>query len=189
MRYSRHAPQAPEGKGTSPSNPFVRASITSCYTLLDALYMQTAEGKIKVRYTRIGPLEVAGFSHPVDHYGLYDDSDKQDGKLGKLMDFYMYGWGDSNTPMSELPAGLGDMTSGDPELERSMEKLTECLDSDPKFKEMKEKFQLMQINMARMQRGLPPLKSLDEARSCLVGVIALAGGGAGLLGLLAHLLT
>lgn len=80
-----------------------------CYAILNAMHMRTGAGLIKVRYERIGPVNSSRHTHPVDHYVLYEGELTSDRKGGKLMDFYMYGYGEKSMPREMLPAGLGDM--------------------------------------------------------------------------------
>lgn len=176
MKISKHAPVSPTGPGTSPQNPFVVSSIPGCYAILRTLHMKVGDGMIKVRFERIGGLSVAGFENPVDHYVLHEGDLMSEDSKGKLMDFYMYGWGERTMPMKSLPAGLGDMmVTGDADLRKSFDRIAERLEQNPEFMAKMEELRLQHINLARIQKGLPPLKSLKDKGSCMITLAAISG--------------
>lgn len=124
MTLSPYAPKNPTGAGTSSDNPYVTSSIMECYAILNAMHIRVGQGMIKVRYERIGPVSSQRYSQPVDHYMLYEESPGSDQKQGKLMDFYMYGYGEKSMPRDMLPAGLGDMMMNEsPEQKAKMDDL------------------------------------------------------------------
>jgi hypothetical protein len=95
--------------GTSPDNPFILQSIRQCYLLLktlrirmpnlrgDELVTQTA-----VSFERVGTVSVEGFVGVIDHYILFIG----DVEKGKLLDFYMYGYGKNCMTQDDLPTRL-----------------------------------------------------------------------------------
>jgi hypothetical protein len=119
LETSIHAPSNSTGPGTSPDNPFILKSIIECYALLNAMHMRTDHGLIKVRYDRVGPVQSNRFPYPIDHYILFESAPFSDKRLGKLMDFYMYGYGSRSMSLDLLPNGLGDMMVGSSPKEKS----------------------------------------------------------------------
>lgn len=172
---SHLAPVNPTGPGTSLDNPFRTTSIMHAYNLMDRLHFRAAAGSCKVRYDRIGSRTRPGLPHPVDHYVLFEgDMDSKHPK-GKLMDFYVYAYADRPHRDDDLPAGL-TVVKLDAAQRKQMDDL---LESNPEMKRLFERQALMQVNMARLQRGLPPLDRLPQKGACLLLAIALvAAGGA-----------
>ena len=152
------------------------------YSLLDRLHFRSPAGGCKVRYDRIRSMTPPGFPNPVDHYVLFEgDMDSKQPK-GKLMDFYVYGYSDNPHSDDDLPAGLTVIKMGK-EFDQKME---EMIEKSPELKRMFEERALMQINMARLQRGLSPLDRLPEKGSCLLATFALLAAGSGLGWALTH---
>lgn len=179
-QYSHLAPQRPTGPGTSLSHPFRALSIPHGYNLLDRLYFESSAGRCKVRYDRVGSKSHPSLPHPVDHYVLFEgDLGSKDTK-GKLMDFYIYAYSDNPHRDDDLPAGLTIIKLDD----ETRRKMSELVDKNPELKRVFEERALLEINMARAQRGLPPLDSLPQKGSCLVAIfatLAMAGGSAATL--------
>lgn len=92
------------------------------------------------------------------------------------MDFYLYGYADNPHSDEDLPAGL-TVIKMDRQLQQQMHDMVE---SNPELKRMFEQRALMQINMARLQRGLPPLDRLPQKGSCLIAAFTLLAAGSGL---------
>ena len=166
------APRNPAGPGTSPDNPFRTLSIMHAYNLMDRLHFRSPAGGCKVRYDRVRSMTPPGFPNPVDHYVLFEgDMDSKQPK-GKLMDFYVYSYSDSPHTDDELPAGL-TVIKFDAQTRKKMDDLIE---SDPEMKRLFEQQALLRINMARLQRGLPPLDRLPQKGACLFVLLALVAG-------------
>lgn len=122
------------------------------------------------------------FRHPIDQYVLFErDMSSKDPK-GKLMDFYVYGYADNPHSDDDLPAGLTVIKMGK-EFDQKME---EMIERSPELKRMFEERALLQINMARLQRGLLPLDRLPQKGSCLIAAFALLAAGSGLGWVLTH---
>ncbi|MEY3813120.1 MAG: hypothetical protein RL495_1067 [Verrucomicrobiota bacterium] len=170
--FSRLAPRNPTGPGTSPGNPFRTQSILHGYNLLDVMHFQSQEGSCKVRYERIGSNTHPNFPHPIDHYILFEGEMGTKETKGKLMDFYIYGYSDHPHDRDDLPAGLL-IRKFDDETRKQMKELVE---STPALKRIMEQQTLMRINMARLQRGLPPLDRLPQKGACLLVLLALVAG-------------
>jgi hypothetical protein len=104
-----YAPMDTTSPGTSPENPFVLESIRQCYLLLKTLRIRLPDLKggelvtqLEVSFKREGMVGARHLARPVDHYILYiGDADK-----GKLMDFYMYGYGNHCMTQYDLPERL-----------------------------------------------------------------------------------
>lgn len=183
--YSSLAPRNPTGPGTSLGNPFKVISIMHGYTLLDRLHFRSAAGGCKVRYDRIGSKTHPNFQNPIDHYVLFEGDMDSEAPKGKLMDFYVYGYSDYPHSDNDLPAGLTIIKMGK-EFDQKME---EMIEKSPELKRMFEERALLQINMARLQRGLSPLDRLPQKGSCLMATFALLAAGSGLGWALNHLIT
>jgi hypothetical protein len=183
--YSPLAPRNPAGPGTSLGNPFRTLSIMHGYTLLDRLHFRSPAGGCKVRYDRAGSMTHQSFPNPIDHYILFEGEITSDGKKGKLMDFYVYGYSDNPHSDDNLPAGLTIIKMGK-EFDQKME---EMIENSPELKRMFEERALMQINMARLQRGLSPLDRLPQKGSCLLAASTLLATGSGLGWAFTHLIA
>jgi len=170
-------PSNPTGPGTSASKPFRMVSIAHAYGLLDRLHFRSPAGSCKVRYDRIGSLTQPGFPHPIDHYVLFEGDLHSDQPRGKLMDFYVYGYADNPHSDDDLPAGLTVLKID----EATRRKMDELVENNPELKRIFEERALMQINMARLQRGLAPLDRLPQKGSCLWAIFALLATGTGLV--------
>jgi len=179
------APRSPTGPGTSLGNPFRTISIMHGYTLLDRLHFRSPAGGCKVRYDRVGSMSHPSYPNPIDHYVLYEGDLDSDAPKGKLMDFYVYGYSDSPHDTDDLPAGL-TVLKLDKEFAKQMHDMVE---NSPELKRMFEQRALMQINMARLQRGLPPLDRLPEKGSCLIAAFTLIATGSGLGWALTHIIA
>ena len=179
------APRNPTGPGTSLGNPFRTISIMHGYTLLDRLHFRSPAGGCKVRYNRVGSMTHPSYPNPIDHYVLYEGDHGSDAPKGKLMDFYVYGYSDHPHSDDDLPAGLTIIKMGK-EFDKKME---EMIEKSPELKRMFEQRALMQINMARLQRGLPPLDRLPEKGSCLIAAFTLLAAGSGLGWALIHIIA
>jgi hypothetical protein len=155
------------------------------YTLLDRLHFRSPGGGCKVRYDRAGSMTHPSFPNPIDHYILFEGEITSDGKKGKLMDFYVYGYSDNPHSDENLPAGLTIIKMGK-EFDQKME---EMIENSPELKRMFEERALMQINMARLQRGLSPLDRLPQKGSCLLAATTLLAAGSGLGWALNHLIA
>lgn len=174
--HSSLAPINPTGPGTSLGNPFRVISLMHGYNLLDRLHFRSPAGGCKVRYDRVGSETHPSFPNPIDHYILFEgDMGSKDSK-GKLMDFYVYGYSDSPHGDDALPAGLTVMKF-DKEFDK---KMGDMIENSPELKRLFEQQALMQINMARLQRGLSPLDRLPQKGSCLIALFALLATGSGL---------
>lgn len=185
QEQSSLAPSKPTGPGTSLGNPFRTMSIVHGYNLLDRLHFRSQAGGCKVRYNRVGSKTHPGFPHPADHYVLFEgDMGSKDSK-GKLMDFYVYGYSDSPHSDDDLPAGLTVIKLD----KEDYQKMDEMLERSPELKRLFEQQALMQVNMARLQRGLSPLDRLPEKGSCLVAAFALFAAGSGLGWAINHLIA
>ena len=152
------------------------------YGLMDRLHFRSPAGGCKVRFDRIGSITPPGFANPVDHYVLFEGDMSSKDPKGKLMDFYVYGYADNPHSDDDLPAGLTVIKMGK-EFDQKME---EMIEKSPELKRMFEERALMQINMARLQRGLSPLDRLPEKGSCLLATFALLAAGSGLGWALTH---
>ena len=183
--YSLLAPRNPTGPGTSLGNPFRTLSIMHGYTLLDRLHFRSPAGGCKVRYDRAGSKTHPNLPNPIDHYILFEGEITSDAKKGKLMDFYVYGYSDNPHSDDNLPAGLTIIKMGK-EFDQKME---EMIENSPELKKMFEERALMQINMARLQRGLSPLDRLPQKGSCLLAAFALLAAGSGLGWAFTHLIA
>jgi len=183
--YSPLAPRSPTGPGTSLGNPFRTLSIMHGYTLLDRLHFRSPAGGCKVRYERAGSMTHPSFPNPIDHYILFEGEITSDGKKGKLMDFYIYGYSDNPHSDDNLPAGLTIIKMGK-EFDQKME---EMIENSPELKRMLEERALMQINMARLQRGLSPLDRLPQKGNCLIAAFCLLAAGSGLGWAFTHLIA
>ena len=183
--YSTLAPRNPTGPGTSLGNPFRTLSIMHGYTLLDRLHFRSPAGGCKVRYDRAGSMTHPSFPNPIDHYILFEGEITSDGKKGKLMDFYVYGYSDNPHSDDNLPAGLTIIKMGK-EFDQKME---EMIENSPELKRMFEERALMQINMARLQRGLSPLDRLPQKGSCFIAAFGLLAAGSGLGWAFTHLIA
>lgn len=183
--YSPLAPRNPTGPGTSLGNPFRTLSIMHGYTLLDRLHFRSPAGGCKVRYDRAGSMTHPSFPNPIDHYILFEGEISSDGKKGKLMDFYVYGYSDNPHSDDNLPAGLTIIKMGK-EFDQKME---EMIENSPELKRMFEERALMQINMARLQRGLSPLDRLPQKGSCFIAAFGLLAAGSGLGWAFTHLIA
>jgi hypothetical protein len=64
--------------------------------------------------------------------------------------------------------------------EETRKKMDELVESNPELKRMFEERALLQINMARLQRGLAPLDRLPQKGGCLLALFALLATGSGL---------
>jgi hypothetical protein len=155
------------------------------YTLLDRLHFRSPAGGCKVRYDRAGSMTHQSFPNPIDHYILFEGEITSDGKKGKLMDFYVYGYSDNPHSDDNLPAGLTIIKMGK-EFDQKME---EMIENSPELKRMFEERALMQINMARLQRGLSPLDRLPQKGSCLLAASTLLATGSGLGWAFTHLIA
>ena len=129
-----------------------------------------------MRYDRIGSLTQPGFPNPIDHYVLFEGDMGSKDSNGKLMDFYVYGYADNPHSDDDLPAGLTVLKID----EETRKKMDELVESNPELKRLFEQQALMQINMARLQRGLSPLDRLPQKGSCLIAIFALLATGSGL---------
>jgi hypothetical protein len=69
------------------------------------------------------------------------------------------------------------------------QKMEEMIEKSPELKRMFEERALMQINMARLQRGLSPLDRLPQKGSCLLAAFALLAAGSGLGWAFTHLIA
>jgi hypothetical protein len=116
---------------------------------------------------------------------LYEGDHGSDAPKGKLMDFYVYGYSDHPHSDDDLPAGLTVIKMGK-EFDKKME---EMIEKSPELKRMFEQRALMQINMARLQRGLAPLDRLPEKGSCLIAAFTLLAAGSGLGWALTHIIA
>ncbi len=155
------------------------------YTLLDRLHFRSPDGGCKVRYERAGSMTHPSFPNPIDHYILFEGEITSDRKKGKLMDFYVYGYSDNPHNDENLPAGL-TIIKMSKEFDQKME---EMIESSPELKRMFEERALMQINMARLQRGLSPLDRLPQKGSCLLAASTLLAAGSGLGWAFSHLIA
>ena len=173
--FSSLAPRNPTGPGTSLGNPFRTLSIMHGYSLLDRLHFRSAAGGCKVRYDRVGSMTHPSLPHPVDHYVLFEGDMNSKNPKGRLMDFYVYGYSDHPHSDEDLPAGLTIIKMGK-EFDQKME---EMIEKSPELKRMFEERALLQINMARLQRGLAPLDQLPQKGSCLIALFALLAIGSG----------
>lgn len=104
--YARNDQTSP---GTTPDNPFVMTSVRQCYLLLNDLRIKIPNlrgdelvTQMRVSFVRTGIDHVARTMHPVDHFILYIGN----AETGKLMDFYMYAYGDTCMGQEHLPEGL-----------------------------------------------------------------------------------
>lgn len=104
-----YAPKDRTSPGTDPDNPFVMRTVRQCYLLLNDLRIRIPDLKgdelvtqTRVSFERMGPVISRRFNQPVDHYILYIGS----AETGKLMDFYMYGYGDTCMGQEHLPKRL-----------------------------------------------------------------------------------
>ena len=95
---------------------------------------------------------------------------------GKLMDFYVYGYSDNPHSDDDLPAGLTVIKMGK-EFDQKME---EMIEKNPELKRMFEEQALLRINMARLQRGLPPLDRLPQKGACLLVLLTMVAGASAL---------
>ncbi len=155
------------------------------YNLLDRLHFRSPAGGCKVRYDRVGSKTHPSFPHPIDHYVLFEgDMGSKDPK-GKLMDFYVYGYSDNPHSDDNLPAGLTTIKMGK-EFDQKME---EMIENSPELKRMFEERALMQINMARLQRGLSPLDRLPQKGSCSLAATTLLAAGSGFGWAFSHLIA
>jgi len=172
---SNLAPANPTGPGTSLDNPFRTNSIMHAYNLMDRLHFRSAAGGCKVRYDRVGSKTHPSFRNPIDHYVLFEGEMSSKDPKGKLMDFYVYGYSDSPHHDDDLPAGLTVIKFD----EATRKQMDDLIENNPEMKRLFERQALMQVNMARLQRGLPPLDRLPQKGACLLVAIALvAAGGA-----------
>lgn len=104
-----YAPMDNTSPGTSPENPFVLESIRQYFLLLKTLRIRLPGLKggelvtqLAVSFRREGAAGVRGLVGAVDHYILFiGDADR-----GKLMDFYMYGYGNYCMTQGDLPERL-----------------------------------------------------------------------------------
>lgn len=179
------APDSPSGPGITPNAPFRTVSIMHAYNLMDRLRFRSAKGSCKVRYDRVRSVTSPGFSHPIDHYFLFEGDESSDRPKGKLMDFYVYSYADRPHRDEDLPAGL-TVVKFDADDRRKMD---EMLEKNPEMKRLFEQQALMQINMARLQRGLTPLDKLPQKGSCLIAAFALLAAGSGLGWALTHIIS
>ena len=170
------APRNPTGPGTSLGTPFRTISIMHGYTLLDRLHFRSPAGGCKVRYNRVGSMTHPSYPNPIDHYVLYERDLGSDAPKGKLMDFYVYGYTDNPHSDDDLPAGLTVIKMGK-EFDQKME---EMIEKNPELKRMFEEQALLRINMARLQRGLPPLDRLPQKGACLLVLLTLVAGASAL---------
>jgi hypothetical protein len=69
------------------------------------------------------------------------------------------------------------------------QKMEEMIENSPELKRMFEERALMQINMARLQRGLSPLDRLPQKGSCLLAASTLLATGSGLGWAFTHLIA
>ncbi len=166
------APRNPTGPGTSPDNPFRTLSIMHAYNLMDRLHFRSPAGGCKVRYDRVRSMTPPGFPNPGDHYVLFEGAMDSKQPKGTPMDVYAYSYSDSPHTDDELPAGL-TVIKFDAQTRKKMDDLIE---SDPEMKRLFEQQALLRINMARLQRGLPPLDRLPQKGACLLVLLALAAG-------------
>ena len=160
---SPYAPSSPTGPGTTPDNPYRTISIADAYGLLDRIRYNSNSERKKISYERIGPIHSRQFENPIDHYAIMDAEKR------KIMDFYMYSY--SNHPHSDddLPENLLVL-----KLDDNMRKVMhDMVESNPKLKELMNEQMLFRVNMARIQRGLPPLDKLPQRGSCVVLLFAL----------------
>jgi hypothetical protein len=67
--------------------------------------------------------------------------------------------------------------------------MDDIVENNPALKRMFEERALMQINMARLQRGLSPLDRLPEKGNCLIAAFALLAAGSGLGWAFTHLIA
>ena len=183
--HSSLAPSNPTGPGTSLGNPFKVISIMHGYTLLDRLHFRSPAGGCKVRYDRVGSKSHPSFPNPIDHYVLFEGDMSSKDPKGKLMDFYVFGYSDHPHSDDDLPAGL-TVIKMDKDFQKQMHDMVE---KSPELKRMFEERALLQINMARLQRGLSPLDRLPEKGSCLIAAFALLAAGSGLGWALTHLIA
>jgi hypothetical protein len=85
------------------------------------------------------------------------------------MDFYMYSYSDRAHTDDDLPENLWVL-----KLDEDMRKMIDnMVESNPKLKELMNEQMLFRVNMARIQRGLPPLDKLPQRGSCVVLLFAL----------------
>ena len=129
-----------------------------------------------MRYDRLGSKTHPRFPHPIDHYVLFEGVMASDQPRGKLMDFYVYGYADNPHPDDDLPAGLTVIKMS----KEFDQKMQEMIEKSPELKRVFDDRMLLQINMARLQRGLAPLDQLPQKGSCLVVAFALLVGCSGL---------
>jgi hypothetical protein len=172
--FSRLAPSNPRGPGTTAADAFKVVSIPHGYAMLDRLRFTAGGSVYKVKYERLGSARQAGFSDPVDHYILYIDDAPDASVNGRLMDFYVFAYARSAHDESDLPVGFSVFRLSEA-ARRDMDRM---LEENPAMKEAFERQALLQVNMARMQRGLPPLSRLPSKGGCaliLVGILAGAG--------------
>ncbi len=171
------APRNPTGPGTSLDNPFRTISLVHGRNLMDRMYFRSEDKTCKVRYHRDFSMGHPKFPNPIDKYTLYEGDVMSDSRKGKLMDFYVYGYSNDPHNDADLPAGLTVM------------KMNKELEKSPELKRLFEQQALMQINMARLQRGLPPLDRLPEKGSCLIAAFTLLAAGSGLGWALTHIIA
>jgi hypothetical protein len=155
---SPYAPTNPTGAGTSPSNPYRTISIADAYGLLDRIRYNSDTRRQKIGYERVGPIHTPQFNNPIDHYAIMDAEKR------KIMDFYMYSYSDHPHSDDDLPENLLVL-----KLDEDMRKMMDnMVESNPKLKELMNEQMLFRVNMARIQRGLPPLDKLPQRGSCLL---------------------
>lgn len=152
---------------------------------MDRLHFRSAAGSCKVRYHRDYSMGHPNFPNPIDKYTLSEGDMMSDRPKGKLMDFYVYGYADNPHSDDDLPAGL-TVIKMNKELK---EKMDDMLEKSPELKRLFEKQALMQINMARLQRGLSPLDRLPQKGSCLIAAFGLLAAGSGLGWAFTHLIS
>ena len=173
---SQLAPINPTGPGTSLDNPFRTISLVHGRNLMDRMYFRSEANTCKVRYHRDFSMGHPNFPNPIDKYTLYEGDVMSDSRKGKLMDFYVYGYSNDPHNDADLPAGLTVMKMN----KELVQKMDEILEKSPELKRLFEQQALMQINMARLQRGLAPLDRLPQKGGCLLALFALLATGSGL---------
>jgi hypothetical protein len=170
--FSRLAPSSPRGRGATAADAFKVVSIPHGYAMLDRLRFTAAGSVYKVKYERLGSARQAGFSDPVDHYVLYIDDATDSSVNGRLMDFYVFAYARSGHDESDLPVGFSVFKLSEDAC-RDMDRM---LERNPAMKEAFERQALLQVNLARMQRGLPPLSRLPSKNGCVWFLVALLAG-------------